>query len=55
MKLLLIEDEKELALSIQKYLMGKDFVCEWVSNIKNAIDKISTYNSSEKFIKELKE
>lgn len=43
MKLLLIEDEKELALSIQKYLTGKDFVCEWVNNKKEAIEKISIY------------
>lgn len=43
MKLLLIEDEKELALSIQKYLTNKDFVCEWVYNKKYAIDKISIY------------
>lgn len=44
MKLLLIEDEKELALSIQKYLTGKDFVCEWVDDAKKAIDKISIYD-----------
>ena len=44
MKLLLIEDEKELALSIQKYLTDKDFVCEWVNNKKDAIEKISIYN-----------
>lgn len=44
MKLLLIEDEKELALSIQKYLTDKDFVCEWVDNAKAAIDKISIYD-----------
>lgn len=44
MKLLLIEDEKELALSIQKYLTDKDFVCEWVNNAKSAIDKISIYD-----------
>ncbi|MFN4006229.1 MAG: response regulator transcription factor [Chitinophagaceae bacterium] len=44
MKLLLVEDEKELALSIQKYLTGKDFVCEWVDNTKAAIDKISIYD-----------
>lgn len=43
MKLLLIEDEKELALSIQKYLTNKDFVCEWVYNKKDAIEKISIY------------
>jgi len=44
MKLLLIEDEKELALSIQKYLTDKDFVCEWVNNTKDALDKIFIYD-----------
>mgnify|MGYP000367250032 FL=1 len=44
MKLLLIEDEKELALSIQKYLTDKDFVCEWVYDKKDAIEKISIYD-----------
>ena len=44
MKLLLIEDEKELATSIQKYLTNKDFVCECVNNKKDAIDKISIYD-----------
>lgn len=44
MKLLLIEDEKELALSIQKYLTDEDFVCEWADNAKVAIDKISIYD-----------
>jgi hypothetical protein len=39
----------------KKYLMGKNFVCEWASNIKDAIDKIFIYNSSEKLIKKLKE
>lgn len=40
MKILLIEDEKELAVSIQSYLSGNDFICEWVSNIHLALDKI---------------
>ena len=44
MKLLLIEDEKELGVSIQKYLTSKDFICEWVENSKMAIDKISFYD-----------
>lgn len=44
MKLLLIEDEKELATSIQKYLTDKDFVCEWAANTKDAIAKISIYD-----------
>jgi len=44
MKLLLIEDEAALANSILDYLTGKDFVCEWVSDIKSAMDKISNYD-----------
>lgn len=44
MKLLLIEDEKELALSIQKYLTDKDFVCEWVYSKHAAVEKISIYD-----------
>jgi len=44
MKLLLIEDEAELAMSIQSYLMDKDFVCEWANNTKDAIAKISIYD-----------
>ena len=44
MKLLLIEDEQELANSIQTYLTGNSFVCEWANNTKTAIDKISIYD-----------
>lgn len=44
MKLLLIEDEIELAKSIQDYLNSNDFVCEWVENFSSAIDKINIYN-----------
>lgn len=44
MKLLLIEDEVELAKSIQDYLNSNDFVCEWVENYSSAIDKIANYN-----------
>jgi DNA-binding response OmpR family regulator len=44
MKLLLVEDEKELAKSIQDYLNGNDFICEWVDNFSLAMDKISSYN-----------
>lgn len=43
MKLLLIEDEKELAESIRNYLTGNNFICEWVNNATAAIDKISIY------------
>jgi DNA-binding response OmpR family regulator len=44
MKLLLIEDEQELASSIISYLTGHSFVCEWAINAKTAIDKISIYD-----------
>ena len=44
MKLLLIEDEKELAVSMQKYLTDEDFVCEWANNTQDAIDKVSIYD-----------
>ncbi|MCW2118252.1 response regulator transcription factor [Flavobacterium sp. 7A] len=43
MKILLIEDEKELAESIKSYLSGNDFICEWTDKVKIAIDKISNY------------
>lgn len=44
MKILLIEDEKDLAKSIIGYLTGNDFVCEWASNLVTALDKISGYD-----------
>ena len=44
MKLLIIEDEKELALAMQQYLSSKEFVCEWVNNSKAAIDKAAIYD-----------
>jgi len=44
MKVLLIEDEKELAKSIETYLVGNEFICESVHNINIAIEKISLYD-----------
>ena len=44
MKLLLVEDEAELAKSIQEYLNGNDFVCEWVESFSLAMNKISIYD-----------
>lgn len=43
MKLLIIEDEQELANSIESYLTGNSFVCECATNKNIAIDKIATY------------
>lgn len=43
MKLLLIEDEKSLAMSIQNYFQRENFICEWASNYESAIEKINVY------------
>ena len=42
MKLLIIEDEKELAVSIASYLKNENYTCEIASNFKQALDKIET-------------
>jgi len=42
MKLLIIEDEKELAASIASYLKNENYTCEVASNFKQALDKIET-------------
>ena len=44
MKILLIEDERELAHSIQAYLNDNEFVCEWADNYSAAIDKIIIFD-----------
>ena len=44
MKILLIEDEKELALSIKDYLNKNDFLCEWVNQYAPAMEKIMEYD-----------
>lgn len=43
MKILIIEDEKELALNIATYLEEEDYRCEFASSYQKAIDKISSY------------
>ncbi len=43
MKILIIEDEKDLAQSIQQFLNQNDYVCEWANNLHSAIDKILDY------------
>jgi DNA-binding response OmpR family regulator len=43
MKILLIEDEKELSKSIQQYLNGNDLHCEPVNNVTDALEKIEFY------------
>ncbi len=44
MKLLLVEDETELAVSIQQYLTNNDFVCEWAKDTKAALERVSIYD-----------
>ncbi len=44
MKILLIEDEIELAKSIQLYLTGNEMVCEWASKIVEALQKIEIHD-----------
>jgi DNA-binding response OmpR family regulator len=43
MKILIVEDEKELSQSICDYLSGEQFVCEQAFDYKSAIEKISLY------------
>jgi DNA-binding response OmpR family regulator len=44
MKILLIEDEKELSGSITEYLKKENYLCEAVFNFDNAIEKINLYH-----------
>lgn len=43
MKILIVEDETQLAESIKGYLKSNDFIIELSSTIKDAIDKITLY------------
>ena len=44
MKILIIEDEKELSLNIKKYLSFENYVCEQAYDFNDAMDKISLYS-----------
>ncbi len=44
MKLLIIEDEKELAESIKDYLIQDDFLCEIAGTFEKALEKLELYN-----------
>ena len=44
MKILIIEDEKELANDIANYLSDEDYLCESVSTFNEALDKIELYS-----------
>src|SRR5689334_19405809 len=44
MKILIVEDEKELSQSICEYLSGEQFSCEQAFDYTTAIEKISLYD-----------
>src|SRR6188472_3743709 len=44
MKVLIVEDERDLSNSITKYLQGENFVCETAFTFEEAVDKISIYD-----------
>ena len=44
MKLLIIEDEKELLDSVVKYFQGAKYVCEVASTYKAALKKVDLYD-----------
>jgi DNA-binding response OmpR family regulator len=43
MKILIIEDEKELGQDIAKYLAEEEYICEFATTYKQAVEKINTY------------
>ncbi len=43
MKILVIEDEEELAASIGQYLADENYLCEFAATFKEAIDKIESF------------
>ncbi|GEP97732.1 response regulator transcription factor [Chitinophaga cymbidii] len=43
MKILIIEDEKELATNIAAYLKAENYRCEFAETFRSAIEKVSVY------------
>lgn len=43
MKLLLIEDERELAATIREFLQSEGYIVEWASNFPAAAEKAALY------------
>ena len=43
MKILIIEDEKNLAESIGQYLSGEYYLCEFATTFKEALEKVETF------------
>ena len=43
MKILIIEDEPELAKSIADYLASENYLCEFATSFQEALEKVTTY------------
>ncbi|MEP0984361.1 response regulator transcription factor [Ekhidna sp.] len=43
MKILIIEDEKELAQDMVNYLTNEQYRCEWAADFQSAMDKVYAY------------
>ncbi len=43
MKILIIEDEKELAQDMVAYLTNEQYLCEWASDYQSAIEKVNDH------------
>lgn len=43
MKILIIEDEAELAQDMVKYLTNERFLCEWAADFDSAMEKVASY------------
>ncbi len=44
MKILIIEDETELARDMAKYLTNEQYLCEWASDYPMAMEKVNAYD-----------
>jgi len=44
MKILIVEDEKELAADLAKYLAGENYLCEMAITYEQAVEKILVYD-----------
>jgi DNA-binding response OmpR family regulator len=43
MKILIVEDNKELARSMLDYLTGERYICEWANSFGEAMEKLTLY------------
>ena len=44
MKILIVEDEKELALGIKQYLQKEDYLCEIASSVQEGREKLESFD-----------